>query len=75
MNRVRDRDVNRETDRNVNRETDRDMNRQTDRNVNRETDRNVNNERIAFHNLESLPRMKYNNQIIKKRYLSKFEIT
>ena len=29
--------------------------------------------RIAFHHLKSLPRMKYNNQIITKRFLSVFE--
>ena len=29
--------------------------------------------RIAFYHLESLPRMKYNNQIITNRYLSLFE--
>ena len=43
------------------------FNRKTDRKADRKT------LRIAFHHLESIPKMKYNNQIITKRYLNVFE--
>ena len=42
-----------------------------DRQTDTQTDRQT--LRIAFHHLESFPRMKYNNQIITKRYLSELK--
>ena len=71
--RLRDRETeNRETE---NRETEN-RETKTERQRNRQTERQRNRKqtlRIAFHHLESLPRMIYNNQIITKRYLRQKE--